>query len=440
MISDHHFSAASYPATYRQREAETIVAAIRARKSILISGPAGVGKSHLVRFLASNKDFKQHYFPEDGTDFAFFFVDCNAMDSDEGSFYRTIVTELRRQTGLETDDRLQGITDAELLAALKGCLDSLYREQITLVFILDRFDKFHGHEKLGHILDNLRHLRDYFARRVSYVLAGRREIDVASVSEEFEDLLYHPSTIYLEPLAPADAEGTIERYEREYNVSFDRQSRQSLLRYSGGYPRLLRAECELLRDARVDLAAGEAGVVRQLLDEPHVQSICRKIWEGLSDEEQVALCLVLTDALAPADSSLLMRHGLVIAARDGLVKIFCPLFEAFVRENAELCLSLQLVSPNKVRRGGDLISLTSLEFSFLACLLETPDKVRSYDEIIAHVYPDVKVKRGITPQALAKIAERLRRKIRVPTHNFIRNVRGIGYCFTAAPDTAKKQR
>jgi len=441
MASRHHFSAASYPATYRGREVETIVAAIRARKSILISGLAGMGKSHLVRFLASNENFRQRYFPKDSTDFAFFFVDCNAMNSQgEGSFYRTIITELRQQTGLETGHRLQGMTNAELLIALKACLDSLYQERITLVFILDRFDKFHRNEKLGRILDNLRHLRDYFARRISYVLAGRGEIDVASISEEFEDLLYYPAIIYLKPLAPADAEGSIERYEREYNVALDRQSKQKLIRYSGGYPRLLRAGCELVREGKVNLATGEAEVVRQLINEPHIQAICQKIWEGLSDKDQVALRLVPADSSAPKDHSLLLQHALVTIDQNGLAEIFCPLFEAFVRESAELGLSLQLAPPNKVQMGDKLVSLTPLEFSFLACLLETPEQIRAYDEIIEQVYPDVKVKRGVTPQALAAIVKRLREKIHVPGHDFIRNVRGVGYCLYAAPDTAKMQR
>jgi len=115
------------------------------------------------------------------------------------------------------------------------------------------------------------------------------------------------------------------------------------------------------------------------------------------------------------------------------------LFEAFVRKSGELNLLLQLVPPDKVQRGSNLISLTPLEFRLMACLLETP-KVRSYDEIIEQVYPDAKAKQGITPQALAAIVRRLREKIQVPEHNFIRNVRGIGYCFNAAPDTAKRQK
>jgi hypothetical protein len=441
MVPIYHFSAASYPATYRQREVETIVAAIRARKSLLVSGLAGMGKSHLMRFLISNEAFRQRYFPEDATDFAFFFIDCNAMDSeDERSFYRVVITELCQQARLETGDRLQGVTSEELLTALKGCLDSLYRERLTLVFVFDRFEKLYWSEKLGHILDNLRYLRDHFARRISYILAARGEIDIASLSEEFEDLLYHPSTLCLKPLTPTDAEGSIERYEREYNVAFDHQIKRKLISYSGGYPRLLRIACELAQEGKVDLSADDAEAVRQLLNDRRIQSVCQKIWEGLSGEDRATLRLMLTGASAPEDSSYLIRYGLVITAQVGQPKIFCPLFETFVRESEELGLTLQLVPPNKVLRGGQAIALTSLEFRFLTCLLEKPGRVRTYDEIIETAYPDVKMREGVTPQALAGLAKRVRKKVNVPGHNFIENVRGVGYCLNVEPGTAKRPR
>jgi hypothetical protein len=441
MAPVYHFSAASYPATYRQREVKTIVAAVRARKSLLVSGLAGMGKSHLMRFLVSNEAFRQLYFPEDATDFAFFFFDCNAMDSeDERSFYRVVITELCQQAGLETGDRLQGVTNEELLTALKGCLDSLYRERLALVFVLDRFEKLYRSEKLGHILDNLRYLRDHFARRISYILAARGEIDIASISEEFEDLLYHPATLCLKPLTPTDAEGSIERYEREYDVTFDRQCKHKLISYSGGYPRLLRTACELAQEGKVDLAADDAEAVRQLLNDRRIQSVCQKIWEGLSGEDRAALRLMLTGTSVPEDGSPLVRYGLVIPAQVGQPKIFCILFETFVRENEEMDLTLQLVPPNKVLRGGQAITLTSLEFRFLTCLLEKPGIARPYDEIIETAYPDVKTKEGVTPQALAGLAKRVRKKVNVPGHNFIENVRGVGYCLNVEPGTAKRRR
>jgi hypothetical protein len=441
MVPIYHFFAATFPAIFRQREVETLVAAIRARKSILVSGLAGSGKSHLARFIVFNEAFKKHYFPEDIADYVFFFVDCNAVNSrDERSLYRTVITAVCQQAGLGIGDRLKGETVEELLVAVTGCLESLYRERLTMVFVFDRFEKLYRSEKLDHILDNLRLLRDHFARGLSYILVGRGEVDIAGISEEFEDLLYHPATLRLKPLTPADAEVAIERYEVENNVSFDRESKRKLINYSGGYPRLLRAACELAQEGKVDLTTDDAEAVRQLLNDGRIQSVCQKIWEGLSGEERAALRLMLTGASAPEDSSPLMRYGLVITTQVGQPKIFCPLFETFVRESEELGLTLQLIPPNKVLRGGQAITLTPLEFRFLNCLLEKPGKVCTYDEIIEKAYPDVKAKEGVTPQALAGLATRVRRKVNVPGHDFIKNVRDVGYRLDVGPGTAKRQR
>ena len=103
-------------------------------------------------------------------------------------------------------------------------------------------------------------------------------------------------------------------------------------------------------------------------------------------------------------------------------------------------MTLQLVPPNKVLRGGQAIALTSLEFRFLTCLLEKPGRVRTYDEIIETAYPDVKMREGVTPQALAGLAKRVRRKINIQGHDFIENARGVGYCLNVGPGTAKRRR
>lgn len=441
MVHVYHFFAATFPATFRQREIETLVAAIRAKKSILVSGLAGSGKSHLARFIVFNEAFKKHYFPEDITDYAFFFVDCNAVNSrDERSFYRTVITAVCQQAGLGMADRLKGETVEELLVAVIGCLESLYRERLTVVLVFDRFEKLYRSEKLDHILDNLRLLRDHFARGISYILVGRGEVDIAGISEEFEDLLYHPTTLRLKPLTPTDAEVAIERYEAENNVSFDHESKRKLITYSGGYPRLLRAACELRQEGKVDLAADDAEAVRQLLNDGRIQSVCQKIWEGLSGEDRAALRLMLTGVSTPEGNSSLVQYGLVITTQVGPPRIFCPLFETFVRENEEMDLTLQLVPPNKVLRGGQAITLTSLEFRFLTCLLEKPDEGCSYDQIIEKAYPDVKAKEGVTPQALAGLATRVRRKVNIPGHDFIKNVRDVGYRLNVRPGTAERRR
>jgi DNA-binding winged helix-turn-helix (wHTH) protein len=442
MLPAYHFPAASYPATHRQREVEIIVAAVRARKSILISGPSGMGKSHLMRFLVSNQDFRRFYFPKDAANFAFFLFDCNALESeDERSFYRVVITELCQRAKLEIGNKLQGTTREELLISLKGCLDSLYREQLTLVFVFDRFEKLYQSPWLGHMLDALRYLRDHFAGHLSYILAARGKIDVASVSEEFEDLLYHPAVLYLKPLTMADAEVEIELYGREYDFTFDHQGKQKLISCTGGYPRLLQTACELAREGKINLAVDDAEVVQQLLNNPHIQNVCERILENLSDEGQADLRFVLMGLSPLKDNSSLVQYGLV-TAQVGQPKLFCPLFEAFVQgsKGTEMDLTLQIVSEGLVQRGTEVIHLSAGDFRFLRCLLEKPGEVCSYDDIIHMVYPREKVLEGVASQALTAMAKRVRGKINIPGYNFIENVRSVGYCIHLEPGTVKKQK
>jgi len=441
MAHSQHFSAASYPPTYRQLEVQPIVAAIRGHWSIVISGLAGAGKSHLMRFLASNEAFKAHYFGKDNTNLTFVFVDCNLMDErDEQGFYQGLIATLGQQCTLIGHVDLQGATDVELVLALKQYLDGLYREQLTVVFVLDRFEKFYQSGRLSYILDNLRYLRDHFARHISYILAVRGETDITSTSEEFEDLLYSPAIIYLKPLTPADAQDSIARYEREYDTTFDREEKRKLISYTGGYPRLLQTVCDLAREGRVDLGADDAEIVRKLSDAPQIQNACRKIWEGLTSKDRAILRLVALGISTLKDDSLPVRYGLVHTVPGSQPRIFCPLFETFVRENQDLNFTLQLVPPNKVLRGTDVIQLAPLETNFLACLLEDPGQVCLYDDIIAQVYPKATAAEGVSPQALAGLAKRVRRKINLPGYNLIENVRGIGYLLNLAPGTARKQR
>jgi DNA-binding winged helix-turn-helix (wHTH) protein len=265
-------------------------------------------------------------------------------------------------------------------------------------------------------------------------------MDIASASDEFGDLLYDPATLYLTPLTEADAEVLIEHYEQERNVTFDSQSKRRLVRYGSTWPRLLKNACDVAREGKVDLKADCRDAVQQLLSDRRIRSTCCKIWSGLSDEDQNDLRLVLAGTPVPEDSSPLMRYGLVTVDHHGQPQVFSSVFEAFVQKHERIVPLLRLIPPNKVQRGIEIILLTPLEYRFLECLFEKPSIVRTYDEIIEHVYVDAKVKEGVTSQALATLATRLRKKINPPGHNYIDNVRGVGYDINGGPGTAGKPR
>lgn len=438
-FSGHHFTAAGYPAIYRQREVEIIVEKIRAHASLIISSLGGGGKTHLVQFLVANQAFNQHYFSNDADDFAFFLFDCNAVaPDDEKGLLRMIIIELGEQAGLETSKWLHGQTYAELVNGLKGCLNSLYREGLTLIFIFDRFEKLLPSPHLSQTLDTFRFLRDHFGRRIVYILVNRlthgsREIPGAS--GEFDDLLAHPPILCLPPLSQPDAELSIDLYEKERGVTFDTASREQLLYFSGGFPRLLRAACEVWHQKQIDPTGDETAIIQQLLTGGRVREVCRSLWADIPQSGQRNLRYLVARTPADAQDTFLAQYELVKADKTGQLQIFSPVFAAFVDQQDGAGMTFGLIPPNEVQINGRIIRLTLREYRFLDALWKKSGQVVSYDNIIDAVYSDIKVREGIKPAALASIAKLVRKKINVlPNHECIVNARGIGYRLNLEPD------
>lgn len=438
-FSGHHFTAAGYPAIYRQQEVEIIVEKIRANDSLIISSLVGGGKTHLVQFLVANQAFKQHYFSNDADDFAFFLFDCNALATDdEKDLLLMMIVELGEQAGLETSKWLRGQTRAELVNALKACLNSLYRDGLTLIFIFDRFEKLLPSPHLSQTLDTFRFLRDHFERHIVYILVkrvthGSREIPGAS--GEFDDLLAHPPILCLPPLSQPDAELSIDLYEKERGVTFDMASREQLIYFSGGFPRLLRAVCEVWHQKQIDPTGAEATIIQQLLTGGRVGEVCRSLWADIPQSGQRNLRHLVARISNDAQDSFLAQYELVKADKTGQLQIFSPVFAAFVDQQDGVDLTFGLMPPNEVRINDRTIRLTLQEYRFLDALWKKPGQVVSYDNIIDAVYSDIKVREGIKPAALASIAKLVRKKINVlPNHECIVNVREIGYRLDLKPD------
>lgn len=426
--SRHHFTASDYPPSYRQQEVEIIVQKIRARESLIVSSLGGSGKTHLVQFLVANQGFRQHYFRDDTNDFDFFLFDCNAVaPNNTASLLRIMIAELGEQAGLEVGDRLRSQTNEEFIIALKACLNDLYREGLKLVFVFDRFEKLLPSSTLSHTLDSLRFLRDHFARRISYLLVCRGEPAIPGVSNEFDDILAHPPILYLPPLSHADAELAVTLYEKERGQSFDVVSREWLIRLSGGFPRLLRAACDAWRLAQITPTAGEEPIIRRLLTSDRVREVCAALWNEIPSVGQRTLHYLVAGELTQ-DNPFLVRYNLVRIDDAGRPRVFCPLFAAFVSEWGTPTFTFDLYPPSGLRIDDTTITLTPHEYRFVEVLWRKPGEVVPYDALITAIYPEERERRGVTPAALAGLARRVRNKINVvPDHQFIENVRGIGY-------------
>jgi hypothetical protein len=58
------YKEADFPADYRAAEVGQIMAALYRRRSIAITGLAGMGKSNIVRFIVSHPEVRSRYLQE----------------------------------------------------------------------------------------------------------------------------------------------------------------------------------------------------------------------------------------------------------------------------------------------------------------------------------------------------------------------------------------
>lgn len=216
-----------YPIDYRAAEVQMILSAARAGECALVVGLSGAGKSNLLGFLAARA--------AEGLPVAL--VDCNRLaEPAPDGLWR----ELLRVLGEET-----GVLDP--LAALEAVLARRLSGGDPLILLFDRYDSLPPT-----IEGNLRALRDQFKYRLVMVIAARRPPEPGGEMAE----LFFGHTLWLGPLASADARWSALAYARRCGLEWPEAVVTRLVDISRGYPSLLRAACQAFADgAALEIAA-----------------------------------------------------------------------------------------------------------------------------------------------------------------------------------------
>jgi energy-coupling factor transporter ATP-binding protein EcfA2 len=342
----------SYPENYRAREIKDIFTAVHAGECVAVVGLSGAGKSNLIGFLANRSPLAA---PRSAL------IDCNRLPDPSAEALYALA---RRSLG-------NAQTAADGFLALESAIEErMARQPEGLCLFFDRFDFLSPANET--LFGNLRALRDAFKYKLTYVISTRRLLDPHNELAE----LFFANTLWLGPLSESDARWNVARYAQRKGITWDETTVNEILRFSGGYPSLLRAVCEACSD-------GTPLEMRTLSGHPAIQ---RRVGEFWADQ--------------PGDDDL-RRSGL-----EGQLL---------------LCAGRPSLADQQ---------LTAKEHLLLEYLRQHPNQVCDKDDLIHAVWPEDRIfERGIRDDSLAQIIRRLREKIEPDPSNpsHIHTVPGRGY-------------
>jgi DNA-binding winged helix-turn-helix (wHTH) protein len=415
------------PVSFRQEVVAPIMGCVNGGECCAVMGVGSVGKSNLLRHLA-RPDVRQHYLGDDAPRTLFLNIDANALVEDSVWGYYELMLHRLIQVAEGLDQSWGTRFDPLYQRAVDGSNDRLarrYLERVVgalrgephryrLVFLMDEFDEVF--QKVpARLFAGLRALRDDHKYNLVYVASGRQELSqvhaIEGPHEAFYELL-HLNTFGLGPYNEQDAQHMVARLFARWDVALDERATKAIVTATQAHPGLIRAVTRAVIDGRVSPRRDNLGV--KLLTDQTVRDECRKIWDGLSPEEQHALeTVALEGAWVDRDerSLKLLELKKVVTRKDGLPRVFCELFANYVRDDAKVSRLHIDLSRQTVWRGArqQIEDITAQDFKLLSYLYQNCGRVCSRDEIIDAVWGDESA--GATYQALHAAVGRLRRKI-----------------------------
>jgi hypothetical protein len=441
-----------FPVTYRQEQVQTILNWVRAGESGVVVGMSGAGKSNLMGFLASRPDAVRPHLGETTGSMCFLLLDANRLSSlSETAFYRAMLQSLYKNRACFADylrDELTGLYqdnislhDAFLLLNAMHDMHRVfcYSAGRHLVWLLDRFDEV-SRRLDAQFFNSLRALRDSFKGRLCYVVAARHPMsklrDPAEIDEFYE--IVAANTGWVGPMTERDARWVARQMAERLKTRFAEEDVARVIYLSGRLPAFLKVAFTLLSTR--DLPPGEkaSSWVERLLERPEIQRQCRELWNDLAQAERMSVLGVMAgappDTMQPDSLRYLQRLGLILA-EEGNLRLFSPLFQAFIRNQGgrpERQIHLHPDTRTIWRGDAELpVKLTAKEYVLLSYFLDHVGELCTKDTLVGAVWPHEVVIEGVRDDRLAQLVRRLREKIELDPAEprYIVTLHGQGYRF-----------
>ena len=353
----------AFPDDYRSAEVRTIHNAVKAGECVAVVGLSGAGKSNLLGYLSVRAP--------SGDEPRYVLVDGNRLAESSAAGFLSLMRQAL-EPGSSVDPQLDALTSLEV--ALTPHLAGGVCFLLDLSLLLDRKGHLLSGQGQG-LWGNLRALRDRHKFAVSYVVATRHRLPRENELAE----LFFGHTLWLGPLAEADARWNVARFAERTGQQWGPDQVAAILAASGCYPALLRGACEAC-------AAGLPAAVEALARHEAVAARLDEFW---ADEPEPA-------ELAAAGLSNL---PLLTAARP----------HAF-----------------------DRAQLTAKEHRLLQVFEARSGDVCEKDDLIRAIWPEDQIfESGVRDDSLAQLVRRLREKIEPDAAHprMILTVTGRGYRF-----------
>jgi DNA-binding winged helix-turn-helix (wHTH) protein len=425
---------AHFSPDYREAEVRAIMAAVYRLRSVAVVGPAGMGKSNLVRFLAAHPQVHQAHLRDRVDQYAFVHIDCaGLLESAELDLLDAIAAQLQRG-GLAPASVPFPDEPRAARRALQNQVLAVPPER-NLALLLDNFDEVA--QKMGrssfNYLCSLRNARPL--RNMVYLFVSRRPLGpLYELQELFDD------PVVVGPLGGRDARAMLEREAVRLGCTLTSTAMDRLIACTGGHPGFLKNASELLAGGRLDTRLSDDEWAREMLQAEKIRLLGEELWADLTPAEQSLLLQFEAQPVSegtPA-AAWLLRCG-ILRENGGPPRIFCPLFVALVRSKAATPGTVRIIAvfPNRARiemlPGEHEVRLTPRLFALLLALTRAPGQVIPVDELIAQVYGNEAA--GVTDAALAQLVKRLRAALDpwiqktagLPNYTSVETVWGVGY-------------
>lgn len=440
----------AYQVTYRAREMKILARWILTNTSGSVVGLAGAGKSNLLGFLSHRPDALQQYLPQEAKLTAVVVpIDLNNLPAyNLATFYRIILRsfyEIRQRFDAQLQQAITDLFRENKTArdpflsqsALRELLLLLQAQQVRVVLVLDRFDKF-CQVATPQMTDSLRGLRDSFKETLIYIAGLRQSIeylpDPTILGELYEVLDTH--ICWVGAMSKADAYRLITEETHMAERQPDEATVEKLLKLTGHYPALLKMACHWWQTTQKPPSSKWA---KLLLTEPICHYRVQEIWSGLSLEEQQ----VLVDVQTRADQEKTFSKNnqatpiLKQLAEKGLI---LPNDHSW-HINSELMANYVVTVGDQTRgkiwldRETDILYQGSTPLDYLAPLPESllrflvkqPKTRHTHTTLIEAVWPeDELIQEGVATERLYQVIKELRRTIEPtpPQWHYIINWRG----------------